>query len=74
MSTVEECIKKCVMCMQWTIIHPWKKKDNPAVYYNTDGNWGHYAKWNKPNIKTAWYESHVESGKENKSQNHRNRE
>ena len=26
-----------------------KKERNPAVCYNTDGPWGHYAKWNKSN-------------------------
>ena len=64
------------MCYMYAMDYysPMRKKDNPAVYYNTDGTWGHYAKWNNPNINTAWYESHVESGKENKSQNHRNRE
>ena len=47
-----------------------EKKDNPAIYYNTDGTWGHYAKWNEPEINTAWYHSYVESGKKQKSKRH----
>ena len=25
-----------------------KKEGNPIIYYNMNGLWGHYAKWNKP--------------------------
>ena len=28
-----------------------EKKGNPAICSNTDGPWGHHAKWDKPNIE-----------------------
>ena len=28
-----------------------KKEGNPDTCYNMDESWGHYAKWNQPDIK-----------------------
>ena len=37
-----------------------KNKWNFAIFSNTDGLWGHYAKWNKLDKNTSWYHLYVE--------------
>ena len=33
------------------ILFSYKKEENPTICNNMDGPWGHYTKWNKPDIE-----------------------
>ena len=40
--------KEDVVCIHNEILLSHKKQWNPAICDNTDGPWGYYLKWNKP--------------------------
>ena len=46
--------------IQWNATQLLKKRWDPAIYYNVDGPWGDYAKWNKSETHTVWFHSYVE--------------
>ena len=43
------------------LLFGYEEEGNPAICKNMDGPWGHYAKWNKPDIeRQKWSYLYVE--------------